>query len=129
MCVSYIDYLNAFHRWLENHYLPAASQLLYFRLLDVFNRCGWAEWVSADEGGGGRLQGGAASGAGKAAGGRISGVPQGKKGRARTVQAGGAGRKSAPNGTKNGAKTGPHKKSKDERPFGKESYGFSKRRL
>ena len=46
MCVSYIDYLNAFHRWLENHYLPAASQLLYFRLLDVFNRCGWAEWVS-----------------------------------------------------------------------------------
>ena len=48
MCVSYIDYLNAFHRWLENHYLPAASQLLYFRLLDVFNRCGWAEWVSVD---------------------------------------------------------------------------------
>lgn len=46
--MTYIDRLNAFNRWLEHNYLPHVSQLMYFRLLDFFNRCGWAEWVSVD---------------------------------------------------------------------------------
>lgn len=46
--MTYIDRLNAFNRWLEHNYLPHVSQLMYFRLLDLFNRCGWAEWVSVD---------------------------------------------------------------------------------
>lgn len=46
--MTYIDYLNSFNRWLEHNHLPLPAQVLYFRLLDLFNRSGWAEWVSVD---------------------------------------------------------------------------------
>ena len=46
--MTYIDYLNNFNRWLETNALPASSQLMYFKLLDVFNRTGWAEKVGVD---------------------------------------------------------------------------------
>lgn len=46
--MTYIDRLNAFNLWLEQSILASSSQLLYFRLLDVFNRTGWPEWVQVD---------------------------------------------------------------------------------
>lgn len=46
--VSYLDYLNAFERWLETNYLPGLAQLLYYKILGLFNRAGWCEWVTVD---------------------------------------------------------------------------------
>lgn len=45
---TYIDYLNDFNRWLESGNLPGSSQLMYFKLLNVFNRAGWPEYVRVD---------------------------------------------------------------------------------
>lgn len=45
---GYLDYLNAFNHWLESNTLPGNAQLLYFRLLNVFNRAGWPEHVRVD---------------------------------------------------------------------------------
>ena len=45
---TYIDYLNDFNRWLESGNLPGGSQLMYFKLLNVFNRAGWPEYVRVD---------------------------------------------------------------------------------
>lgn len=42
----YITQLNAFHRWLGSHYLPANARLLWFMLIGLFNASGWEEWVS-----------------------------------------------------------------------------------
>ncbi len=46
--MSYIDLLNAFDSWLETNYLSATAQLLWYRLMAIFNRCGWSEWVTVD---------------------------------------------------------------------------------
>lgn len=46
--MTYIDYLNAFNQWLESNPLPGNAQLLFFRLLNVFNRAGWSEYVQVD---------------------------------------------------------------------------------
>lgn len=46
--MTYIDYLNSFHQWLETNALPASSQLMYFKLLNIFNRAGWPEYVGVD---------------------------------------------------------------------------------
>lgn len=46
--VNYIAEVNSFERWLETHHLPATSQLLWYKLFALFNRCGWAEWVTVD---------------------------------------------------------------------------------
>ena len=46
--MTYLDYLNAFNMWLESNALAASSQLLYFKLLNVFNRAGWPEFVQVD---------------------------------------------------------------------------------
>ena len=46
--MTYIDYLNNFHRWLESNTLPGNSQLLYIKLLDVFNRAGWPKHVQVN---------------------------------------------------------------------------------
>lgn len=46
--MTYIDYLNIFFRWLESNTLPGNSQLLYVKLLDVFNRAGWPEHVQVN---------------------------------------------------------------------------------
>ena len=40
--MTYLDYLNGFNRWLESGNLPGGSQLMYFKLLNVFNRAGWS---------------------------------------------------------------------------------------
>ena len=46
--MSYIDLINAFERWLETNYLPISSQLLWYKLISLFNSCGWCEWVVVD---------------------------------------------------------------------------------
>lgn len=46
--MTYIDYLNYFNQWLETNALPASSQLMYFKLLNIFNRAGWPEYVGVD---------------------------------------------------------------------------------
>lgn len=46
--MTYIDLINAFERWLETNYLPISSQLLWYKLISLFNRCGWSEWVTVD---------------------------------------------------------------------------------
>lgn len=46
--MSYIDIINAFERWLTTNHLPSGSQLLYYKLLMLFNKCAWQEWISAD---------------------------------------------------------------------------------
>ena len=46
--MSYIDLINAFERWLETNYLPSAAQLLWYKLIHIFNRAGWCEWVTVD---------------------------------------------------------------------------------
>lgn len=46
--MTYIDRLNAFNQWLETNALPASSQLMFYKLLYVFNRAGWPEYVGVD---------------------------------------------------------------------------------
>ena len=46
--MTYIDLINAFERWLETNYLPISSQLLWYKLISLFNKCGWSEWVVVD---------------------------------------------------------------------------------
>jgi uncharacterized phage protein (TIGR02220 family) len=46
--MNYIQELNAFERWLETNHLPGNSQLLWYKLVALFNRCGWKEWVTVD---------------------------------------------------------------------------------
>jgi len=46
--LDYIKEINAFERWCENNYLPISSQLLWYKIMQRFNRNGWREWVSVD---------------------------------------------------------------------------------
>lgn len=46
--MTYIDLINAFERWIETNYLPISSQLLWYKLISLFNKCGWSEWVTVD---------------------------------------------------------------------------------
>lgn len=46
--MNYITEINAFEQWLETHYLPISSQLLWYKLMSVCNRAGWSEWVTVD---------------------------------------------------------------------------------
>lgn len=46
--MNYILEINAFEQWLETHYLPISSQLLWYKLMNICNRSGWSEWVTVD---------------------------------------------------------------------------------
>ena len=46
--MTYLDYLNGFHRYLETGRLGFRAQLLYLKLLHVFNRAGWPAAVRVD---------------------------------------------------------------------------------
>lgn len=46
--MTYLDLINAFERWLETNYLPISAQLLWYKLIHIFNRAGWCEWVTVD---------------------------------------------------------------------------------
>lgn len=46
--MTYIDLINAFEKWLETNYLQSSSQLLWYKLIALFNKCGWSEWITVD---------------------------------------------------------------------------------
>lgn len=46
--MSYIDLINAFEKWLETNHLPVLAQLLWYKLIHIFNRAGWCEWITVD---------------------------------------------------------------------------------
>ena len=43
--MKYIDYLNQFHRWRENHNPGDKVIVLYLNMLDMFNQRYWPEWA------------------------------------------------------------------------------------
>lgn len=46
--MNYLTEIIAFEQWLETHYLPISSQLLWYKLMYKCNRSGWSEWVTVD---------------------------------------------------------------------------------
>ena len=46
--MTYIDLINAFEKWLETKYMQSSSQLLWYKLIALFNKCGWSEWITVD---------------------------------------------------------------------------------
>lgn len=46
--MTYIELINAFEKWLETNYLPGSAQLLWYKLIALFNKAGWSEWVTVD---------------------------------------------------------------------------------
>ena len=46
--MNYLSLINGFNRWLETNPLDPMAQLLMFKFLDLFNGCGWEEWIAVD---------------------------------------------------------------------------------
>ncbi len=46
--MNYLSEIIAFEQWLENNYLPISAQLLWYKLMNRFNRTGWSEWITVD---------------------------------------------------------------------------------
>ena len=46
--MNYLSLINGFNRWLETNPLDPMAQLLMFKFLDLFNGCGWEEWITVD---------------------------------------------------------------------------------
>lgn len=42
--MNFIKEINAFEEWLETNPLPVTAQLLWYKLMSINNKCGWAEW-------------------------------------------------------------------------------------
>lgn len=45
---NYILLNEGFYRWLETDHLPIQSQLLFLKLVHLFNLSGWSEWLVVD---------------------------------------------------------------------------------
>ncbi len=46
--MSYIDLINAFGEWLETNHLENDAQLLWYKLIALFNKAKWREWIQVD---------------------------------------------------------------------------------
>lgn len=46
--MTYIDYMNSFNRWLETDSPTDKVIILYYGLLNTFNRRGWPGWAGID---------------------------------------------------------------------------------
>ena len=46
--MTYIDYLNQFNRWLEDDNPTDKVIVLYYAMLNLFNRRGWPRWAGVD---------------------------------------------------------------------------------
>lgn len=46
--MNYIAELNLFDRWLKHNYLANDAQLMWYRLMALFNKVDGAEWVQID---------------------------------------------------------------------------------
>lgn len=44
--MNYLKEILAFHTWLETNQLDTAEQALWFHLMEINNKCGWAEWFA-----------------------------------------------------------------------------------
>ena len=45
---NYVLLNEGFYRWLETNYLPIQSQILFLKLIHLFNLSGWSEWLAVD---------------------------------------------------------------------------------
>ena len=45
---NYLAQINAFHRFTQTYELSANAKLLWFMLMDLCNKCGWAQWFQLD---------------------------------------------------------------------------------
>lgn len=46
--MNYIKQINGFEQWLETNHLSSSAQLLWYKLMNLFNKSGWNEWISVD---------------------------------------------------------------------------------
>lgn len=46
--MTYINLIKAFEKWLETNYLPSMAQLLWYKLVSLFNKAMWSEWIIVD---------------------------------------------------------------------------------
>ena len=46
--MTYIELINAFEKWLETNHLPNVAQLLWYKLIGLFNKARWSEWITVD---------------------------------------------------------------------------------
>lgn len=46
--MTYIELINAFEKWLETNHLPSVAQLLWYKLIGLFNKAMWSEWITVD---------------------------------------------------------------------------------
>lgn len=46
--MTYIDYLNLFNQWIEDDNPTDKAIILYYSLLNMFNRRGWPRWAGVD---------------------------------------------------------------------------------
>ena len=46
--MTYIELINAFEKWLETNHLPSVAQLLWYKLISLFNKAMWSEWITVD---------------------------------------------------------------------------------
>jgi hypothetical protein len=46
--LNYFYALKCFEEWLATNYLPPISQLIMYKMISLFNSCGWKEWIVAD---------------------------------------------------------------------------------
>lgn len=48
MKYSYEDLCMGFEQWLETNPLQRDAQLLWYKLIMLFNKAGWCEWIGVD---------------------------------------------------------------------------------
>lgn len=48
MGYNYVLLNEGFYRWLETNYLPIGSQILFLKLIHLFNLSSWSEWLAVD---------------------------------------------------------------------------------
>ena len=48
MQYNYVLLNEGFYRWLETNYLPIGSQILFLKLIHLFNLSVWSEWLAVD---------------------------------------------------------------------------------
>ena len=48
MQYNYVLLNEGFYRWLETNHLPVQSQILFLKLIHLFNLSGWSEWLAVD---------------------------------------------------------------------------------
>ena len=46
--MNYIIEINAFEQWLESNHLSTNAQLLWYKIMQRFNKAGWQEWIQVD---------------------------------------------------------------------------------